>query len=294
MTAWTGPAAEESRRIRNQHEQTLVMRGVVCATSGTLQWADGMLALHTDFGPAGQDKDTNQDYVVAWVPGSTVGKQNIGWALAMADGVTSSLYAEVGAELACWSALACLVSGGGNGQEKARAAIDAAGEAIGLVADAIAAAGELYRPAAEFPSTWRYTLREGLLLQTTLTLAWLENGVLNLAMVGDGGAAVEEIGETGPPNPGTGPTGSQHKPSACARRQQPPGQRTGLLAASECGSRAHPGGLHGRDCTCAGYPGRTAVRVPARCSPAGRRGQHRGVSDQDLVDEPGKRSSTTT
>jgi hypothetical protein len=196
MTAWTGPAAKESCRIANQQQARLARSGTVCAKSGTLRWAEGTLALHTDFGPADQDKDTNQDYVVAWVPGSAAGKEPILWAMAMADGVTSSLYAEVGAELACWSALACLVSHGGDEKNKARAAIDAAGDAIGVVADTIAAAGEIYRPAAEFSSTWRYTLREGLLLQTTLTLAWLEHGVLNLAMIGDGGAAVEEFGET--------------------------------------------------------------------------------------------------
>ena len=34
-------------------------------------------------------------------------------------------------------------------------------------------------------------LREGLLLQTTLTLAWLEQDKCHLAIVGDGGAAVQ-------------------------------------------------------------------------------------------------------
>ena len=59
------------------------------------------------------------------------------------------------------------------------------------VVDVITRNPEQYQPEGLFASTWKYMLREGLLLQTTLTLAWLEAGKCHLAIVGDGGAAVQ-------------------------------------------------------------------------------------------------------
>ena len=69
----------------------------------------GAIAFHTDFGPAEQDKDTNQDYVLAWVAKPGKSSSGVVWALAMADGVTASYQAELGAELACRASLARLL-----------------------------------------------------------------------------------------------------------------------------------------------------------------------------------------
>ena len=109
----------------------------------------------------------------------------------MADGVTASFQAELGAELACRASLARLLGHNGEADAKARDAANAAGDAIGRVVDVITQNPEQYQPEGLFASTWKYMLREGLLLQTTLTLAWLEQDKCHLAIVGDGGAAVQ-------------------------------------------------------------------------------------------------------
>ncbi len=166
--------------------------GTVCVASGELHWSGGRLSIHTDFGPQGQDKDTNQDFVLGWV---AQGSSGIPWAVALADGVSSSFQAEFGARIACWAALAALVTGSDDFQRQSRRSLDAAGDAIGGLFEELTADPERFRPQGEFSSTWKYTLREGLLLQTTLSLAWMEAGVLNLVIVGDGGAALFGFGD---------------------------------------------------------------------------------------------------
>lgn len=192
-----GPAGVHFRRILDECDGHLSERGNLRVASGTLPWSGGLLAIHSDFGPPEQDKDANQDYVTAWSPGELKREDGAAWVVAMADGVTSSYFAEIGAEVACRVGLARIVSGKGHAHEKAREAMNAAGDAIGLLADAIEGDADEYRPEGEFSSSWRYTLREGLLLQTTLTLAWLEGDEFNLAVVGDGGAAIRRNGERG-------------------------------------------------------------------------------------------------
>ena len=168
--------------------QRLESVGIVCAESGELCWPGGRLSIHTDFGPADQDKDTNQDFVVAWVAKNE--SSAIEWAIAVADGVSSSFQAEVGARIACWAGLSQLVVGEDDFDGICRRSMDAAGDAVGLLADELTGDAERFCPPWEFASTWKFTLREGLLLQTTLTLAWVENKYLNVAIVGDGGVGL--------------------------------------------------------------------------------------------------------
>lgn len=191
MATLDGPAGEKVQSILADCASLLTQQGVCEFGSGRLRWAKGAIAIHTDFGPVEQDKETNQDFVLAWVGDERGERPTIQWALAMADGVTASYCAELGAELACRAGLARILAYEGTPRDKARAAVNAAGDAIGAVADVIEEDAEHYRPEDMFASTWRYTLREGLLLQTTLTLAWLEDEACHLAIVGDGGAAVE-------------------------------------------------------------------------------------------------------
>jgi hypothetical protein len=191
MVKLDGAASEEIEHALTESTEQLTARGICQCGSSRLQWPEGAIAIHTSFGPAEQDKETNQDFVVAWVPEQQRPPSGIRWALAMADGVTASYYAELGAELACRVSLARLVAHEGAPQDKARDAVNAAGDAIGAVVDVIEEDAEHYRPEELFVSTWRYTLREGLLLQTTLSLAWLEDGVCHLAFIGDGGAAIQ-------------------------------------------------------------------------------------------------------
>ncbi len=191
------PAVEDSAlAVFCSDFQTIVNRAGECrAQSGCLDWEHGRLLIHSDRGPAEQEKDTNQDYVLAWRPCGKEGPNAIEWALVLADGVSSSFAAERAAQVACWASLATLVAGGRqpSGDERMRTAVDAAGEALARLAVPFYEDPAASRPSSEFPMTWEYILREGLLLQTTLTLAWSEAGILNLGVVGDCGGAIREM-----------------------------------------------------------------------------------------------------
>lgn len=166
--------------------------GKVAVGSGDLRWNCGSLAIHSEFGPAGQDKDTNQDFVLAWTPNEV--DSPVDWAVAMADGVTSSFLAEAAARAACCAGLAALLDGSRNWRERADQAIAAAGCAIGEIADGILADRDRFRPESEFDATWRFMLREGRFLQTTLSLAWSADNRLNVAIIGDGGVLTDGFG----------------------------------------------------------------------------------------------------
>lgn len=179
------------REVVDGFRQQLESSGSVCAESGDVDWPGGRISVHTDYGPAGQDKEVNQDFVVAWVPNQP---SRIQCAVAVADGVSSSFQAEIGAQVACWAGLAQLVGKTEDFDRMCRRSVDGAGDAIGGLADELSVEPERFRPASEFASTWKYTLQEGLLLQTTLTVAWMESNYLNVVIIGDGGAALLGFG----------------------------------------------------------------------------------------------------
>jgi len=147
-------------------------------------------SLYTGFGPRTQDKDTNQDYALAWWPHSDKSGTRVRFALALADGVTDSYRAEWGAALACWAALRDLSQA--NNSDEATAvgerAFVAAGNAIADLANELARDPRASCPEGQFLSTWRYMLLNGRLLETTLSLLWVEDERLCLAIVGDAGA----------------------------------------------------------------------------------------------------------
>lgn len=174
--------------------ETLRSRGHVIAGTGARNWKAGMLAIHTDFGPAGQDKEENQDFVLAWTPDDD--NSTVDWAVAMADGVTSSYLSGEGARIACSAGLTALITDedSQDWRKRARRAVDAAGTGIGELADEILTDPDRFRPAEEFNSTWRYLLREGRFLQTTFSLVWSECRRLNVAIVGDGGVMRDGCG----------------------------------------------------------------------------------------------------
>ncbi len=168
--------------------------GSLCVGSGCLKASHRRVWVHSEFGPAAQDKDTNQDYVIAWQDRAETQEHDSFWAIVMSDGVTSSCWAEWGAELACWASLANLVERRviRSDVQLALNSVHAAGEAIGRFADVITRRAEKYRPEDEFEATWEYVLSEGLFLQTTLTLVWWD-GHLHIAIVGDGAVAVRDF-----------------------------------------------------------------------------------------------------
>jgi hypothetical protein len=125
-------------------------------------------------------------------------------ALALADGLTSSYRSEWASELACAVAMQTLVREltdpptperqGRSPVDKARLAFAAAGRSLQKVAQAQEAKPEESCPPGTFLSTWKYMLRKGVLLQTTLTLAWVRGGLFRVAMLGDGGVLWRDRG----------------------------------------------------------------------------------------------------
>ncbi len=148
------------------------------------------VSVYTDRGPVHADKDLNQDFVLAWRPSQAHGPRALQFVLAIADGVSSSLYAEWASELACWAGVRALVANSEKtgALDLAHTAFNSAGGAVGRLADEITANSDVFRPKGEFDSTWGYRLRKGRLVQTTLFLAWIDADGLHAASVGDAGA----------------------------------------------------------------------------------------------------------
>jgi hypothetical protein len=166
----------------------LAERGDIIIGSGCFRSEQLSGSLHTDFGPEDQDKDVNQDYVLAWLPRDETMRRRFRFALAFGDGLTTSFRSEWASALACSLALRALVEGDESlgPQDLARYAFDQAGQCLGRLADELAQDPAASCPTGQFLSTWKYILRKGVLLQSTLTLAWLDEHVLRVAMLGDG------------------------------------------------------------------------------------------------------------
>jgi hypothetical protein len=170
----------------------LAARGEMVVGSGPFTAGRFSGSLHSDFGPADQDKETNQDYALAWWPSSAAAddRPRPAFVLALADGLTMSFRSESAAGLACWVGVRALVENFPSSPPKdlARLAFAEAGLTIGQLTDELARDPETSCPQGQFLSTWKYILQKGRLLQTTLTLAWLDRDHFCMAMVGDGGA----------------------------------------------------------------------------------------------------------
>ncbi len=167
----------------------LAERGEMIVGSGSFKAGRFLGSIHSDFGPVGQDKETNQDYALAWWPAAAEARQRLRFVLALADGLTTSFRSECAAALACWVGVRALVENVGSAgpTDLARLAFTEAGLTIGQLADELARDPEASCPEGQFLSTWNYILKKGRLYQTTLTLAWLDQEHFRIAMVGDGG-----------------------------------------------------------------------------------------------------------
>lgn len=184
------PATRALHPLVAPNHAWLRARGELWIDSGTVPFPGGTISFHSDFGPLGQDKPTNQDYAAVWR-----GKRGEipALALAIGDGLTSSYHSEFGAQAVCSAALRQLVAE--FNPESPRAALESA-VAAGVratqdLAAELASNAERSCPPGQFLSTWKYILREGRLLQTTLTLAWLEADRLIIGVIGDGGCLVQ-------------------------------------------------------------------------------------------------------
>jgi hypothetical protein len=178
----------------------LAERGETIVGSGCFRSQQLSGSLHTDFGPEEQDKDANQDYALAWLPGDEGMRKRFRLVVALGDGLTTSFRSECASALLCSLAMRALVEGDAalKPEDLARHAFDAAGQSLGRLADELTREPTASCPPGQFLSTWKYILRKGLLLQSTLTLAWLDRRCLHVAMVGDGGGVWRCYG----PSPG--------------------------------------------------------------------------------------------
>jgi len=176
--------------LLRESQAWLAERGEMVVGSGSFKSGQFSGALHSDFGPADQDKATNQDYALAWWPSADEAQPGLRFVLAMADGLTTSFRSECASALACWVGVRALVENVRAAQPRdvARLAFAEAGLTIGQLADELARDPEISCPEGQFLSTWKYILKKGALYQTTLTLAWLDRNQFRIAMVGDGGA----------------------------------------------------------------------------------------------------------
>lgn len=127
----------------------------------------------------------NDDFIAFWKPEQNVA---VGWAAAIADGVTGSLLAQHAAELACLFGL----SGIAKSNEPSRSIISKnpiafASRLFQQLGRHVASEPEIYRPSDCPNSIWQLAVREGKFLQTTLTLIWSTSEGLRIMAVGDGG-----------------------------------------------------------------------------------------------------------
>ena len=177
-------------RLIRENQAWLAERGRMIVGSGCFRSGPLSGSVHTDFGPKDQDKEANQDYVVAWLPHDAATQKRFCFILALGDGLTTSFRSEWASALACLIALRALVEGGPGVPPKdlAKNAFDEAGRSLGGLADELTRDPEASCPPGQFVSTWKYILKKGALFQTTLTLAWLDCQFLRIAMIGDGGA----------------------------------------------------------------------------------------------------------
>jgi hypothetical protein len=189
---FSGPP-EFDRLIRG-HQAWLAERGETIIGSGCFRAERLTGSLHSDFGPQSQDKDTNQDYALAWLPHDAKMRERFQFLLALGDGLTTSYQSEWASALVCSVALRALLEGDPSlpPQALVRDAFNQAGRSLGLLADEMSRDPQASCPPGQFLSTWKYILRKGALFQTTLTLAWLDQHFLRLAMIGDSGGAWRE------------------------------------------------------------------------------------------------------
>ena len=194
------PGKSKLKALIRERQRSLREHGTTLQGSGFFEIDRCNVSMHSCYGPPDQDKGPeNQDYVLAWRRANNSDECPIRFAISIADGVTSSFRSEWASKLACWSAITSLV---GESQELrespsrswASRAFDAAGAAIGEIADILNSDPQSSCPRGQFSSTWKYILRKGAFLQTTLALLWSDRERICVASVGDSGAVVREYG----------------------------------------------------------------------------------------------------
>lgn len=157
-------------------------------------------------------KRVNQDSVLLFTPERS---SRLRWAVAVADGVSSSAYSAAASNLACHAALANLKQAYAGAPSKAArwrlrarsrmswcwcrsrnsamrlppgpCPVAHASRVLSDVTDRVERSSEFYRPEQVTKSSWMRTMRDGQFLQTTLMVAWQLDDRLHVQGVGDGG-----------------------------------------------------------------------------------------------------------
>jgi hypothetical protein len=172
-------------------EVSLRKHGALLVESGVHRDANVAVHLHSDKGPTNSSKShVNQDFAIAWIAPSVGNAQSPRFAIAMADGLSSSRGAEWAAPVVCFTALDFLVTQSGSGRkpiELAEMAFRSAGRSLTEMVHSMANDVAHSCPAGEFSRTWQHILSKSLLLQTTLSVVWCDGEFFYSAVVGDGG-----------------------------------------------------------------------------------------------------------
>ena len=186
------------REIINRSQSSLARHGELLVESGSYRDADLAIDLHSDKGPVNLSKSyANQDFVLAWIASPERSLASPRFAIAMADGLSSSRGAEWAAPAVCFAALDNLVAQKEHRNQpfdSAAAAFQAAGNVLTSMVHAMAE-DKSSCPVGEFPRTWQHILSKGSLLQTTLSIVWYDGSFFYSAVVGDGGITLRPTGE---------------------------------------------------------------------------------------------------
>ena len=153
--------------------------GWVYEAEKTIKGQELTLAMSTDSG----GKEHNQDSAAMFVPRQP---SPVYWAVAIADGITSSLESDLGSRLACLAALTVIKMFQDAGKPP-RSPILSCQRYFNTLGERVCSSPDEYRPADSSQSGWARTVRDGRFAQTTLLVLWCDDRGLHFEGLGDGG-----------------------------------------------------------------------------------------------------------
>lgn len=168
------------RPYRQSAIKRLEASGTIETDSGSFDIAGCSISFAADPGC----ETFNDDFIAVWKPANAGG---VSWAAAIADGVTGSLMARSASELACYFGLAALVKANVAQSAVSKNPIAFVTRLFHQIGRRVQSTPEHFRPSDCPSSIWKLAIREGKILQTTLTLVWSTPDGLCVMAVGDGG-----------------------------------------------------------------------------------------------------------
>lgn len=180
---------ELESEIVDASRQTIAQFGSVFETSGSFSTDQHSVSFHTSVGPPQVGKTVNEDAILGFLG---IDNAPIRWACAIADGVGSSTFPEVGSRSATWAALACLVENQKHRSAR-RQGLDAVHFAHASILQLAATlkddlADLKFKPSYLTARAYQHVVNRQSCFQTTLCLVWCDGQSIFLASVGDSGA----------------------------------------------------------------------------------------------------------